>query len=664
MIHFTVIEDVHTPYGIPRWIHQLPSILGSRMAEEFNMEFFNTGGVPPALIVLQGGVLGTQTRQALESKTGGMAFKKNRIQILEVEPAGGTIDSAPNVRVHVERFGQERQQDSMFEAYDDKCETRVRRAFRLPPIFVGAAQDYSFATAFASYTVAEAQVFKPERDEFDEQMSQRLLPAMGYDGYRMKSKPLNIEDATLQMQGIEVAMATDVVDPEDVLDEVNKAVGINLKANPARVEQLNQKRDMDHALNMNPEVPGEAKIDPATGRPIPTQATRPSFDPKDPLKGIPLTSTTAGSTVPSPKGPTGKGATTVRPPKAPKVKPPGLGNVQKGDLAFVSEVAHLMKFNHNHEPAGSSKGGQFASGEGSVFFSPNTGNLDFPGANEALASKKHEILTKASQEIDAKLGIKAKTRAVIGAWEDGAEDSIMSVSHGASWDQLVTAGAMKGFLANQKQVLVFQEQEDGDHSLMSFGAKGSMDSIHKYLLDNGLPFHTLEPTTGGAKVHVYAFGEYAKSTIDAANAAAQHFGSTVEAHLGKGEFLGTHKEDGTDAEQRADARQIYEAIIGGSGHPDSAAIWQGIRDAYAPKTGFIKSEGLKALALDTTLALRKRDYASVAKNLNLIASLDASEQAAFNEALADLHFIDPAIDYAGMAALATLTASVMSQAAE
>lgn len=324
LIHFTVIEDVHTPYGLPRWIHQLPSIIGSRMAEEFNLEFFNSGGVPPALIFLQGGVLGHETRKALDQKTGGLAFKKNRLQILEVEPAGGTVDTSPQARVVVERFGAERQSDSMFEEYDDKCEVRVRRAFRLPPIFVGAAEDYSFATAYASYTVAEAQVFKPEREEFDEIISQRLLPAMGYDGYKMVSKPLDIADATLQMQGIEVAMGTGVVDEEDILDEVNKAVGTHLKVNPDKVEQMRQQADMQHSLNMNPEMPGEPKLDPKTGTLIPGQPTRPGFDPKNPLKGVPLTSVRAVGGVPSPKGP-GKGSPTIQPPKAPQLKKPGMG---------------------------------------------------------------------------------------------------------------------------------------------------------------------------------------------------------------------------------------------------------------------------------------------------------------------------------------------------
>ena len=89
-------------------------------------------------------------------------------------------------------------------------------------------------TAFASYTVAEAQVFKPERDMFDEIISLKLLTAMGYDGYRLRSRPLVIEDATLKLQGIEVVMGMgDQVEPGDVVTEVNNITGTKLKVSDA-----------------------------------------------------------------------------------------------------------------------------------------------------------------------------------------------------------------------------------------------------------------------------------------------------------------------------------------------------------------------------------------------------------------------------------------------
>jgi hypothetical protein len=127
-----------------------------------------------------------------------------------------------------ERFGAERQSDSMFEKYDERAEIRVRRSFRLPPIFVGQAQDYSFATAYARYTVAEAQVFKPEREEFDEQISIKLLPKMGFAGYRMRSHGLQIQDVPNQLAALQIASGTGHVEPQDLNEAINELVGLDL----------------------------------------------------------------------------------------------------------------------------------------------------------------------------------------------------------------------------------------------------------------------------------------------------------------------------------------------------------------------------------------------------------------------------------------------------
>jgi len=666
MMHFVVQEDVHTPYGVPRWIAQMPSLVGSRLAEEFNVEFFNSGGLPPALVILQGGVLGHETRKAMELNNGQMAFKKQRLQILEVEPSGGTIDTSPQARVLVERFGAERQADSMFEEYDARCEIRIRRAFRLPPIFVGAAEDYSFATAFASYKVAEAQVFKPERDEFDEMMTQRLLPAMGFDGYKMVSNPLNIEDATLQLQGIEIAMATGVVSETDVLDEINTSVGLTLKADEKKVAQMEEQADAAHEMALNP------PIDPLTGLPM-TMPGKP---------GLPGA---GGVGSPMPKGMIGK-PNGIKPPTGPGMPPNGgkansgmgKGKVSAGstsfgkkttgtgtpksgfskeDLADDGELTHLEKFNHFHAPAGNEHGGEFTSGEGVEFISPNTGNLDFEGANKALASAKHKKLRKAFQEIDEAVGIHGMLSNVIGAWADGAENSLMTRVKGASWEQLVTAGAMKGFLANQKQVLVFKEGDGDDSFIASFDAKGSLKEVHQHLLDNGLPFHTLEPTGNGVRVHVFGMDD---ETADAVFAAGKHFKSDITSHVGKGEFLGTTKEDGTDAEQRADARKIYESQIGKFGDQGAHAKWAGIRHSYGGTQGFLKQEDLKALGFDIMSALRKRDYVTVAKGLHLSAQLPPEQQAEFNGMLAEFSYLDPSVS--GLDQLAAATANVLAAA--
>ena len=135
LIHFTMKSDVSTPYGVPRWIQQTPSVVGSRKAEEHNIEFFDRGGVPPFLIIVEGGTLAPATTRALKDLLQGKSREKLEAAVLEVVSTG-TIGKESKVTVKVERFGSS-DKDFHFEKYDKRTEAHVRKLFRLPPIFLG-----------------------------------------------------------------------------------------------------------------------------------------------------------------------------------------------------------------------------------------------------------------------------------------------------------------------------------------------------------------------------------------------------------------------------------------------------------------------------------------------------------------------------------------------
>lgn len=225
VLHFTVHMDVTTPYGVPRWINQVPSVLGSRKAEELNLEFFDSGGVPPVMILIQGGELSSSARAKLTDYLAGKAKYKQRGVIAEVYSTSGDLNSAGSVKVSVERFGAERQQDSMFEKYDEKCSERVRQSFRLPPLFVGRTADYNRATSYVSYMTAEAQVFRPERDEFDAVINITLMPEIA-PGYVIRSLPVGINDVEEQLKAFQLVQA-DVSNVERVA-AVNEIAHLNL----------------------------------------------------------------------------------------------------------------------------------------------------------------------------------------------------------------------------------------------------------------------------------------------------------------------------------------------------------------------------------------------------------------------------------------------------
>ena len=296
LIHFTLMKDTHTPYGVPRWASQLPSVLGSRKAEEHNLEYFNSGGIPPLLMLVQGGQMAPHAVDALQEMFGGKTQHSHRAAVMEAHSTSGSIDSANNVRVTVERFGSERQNDSMFENYDTRCEERIRGAFRLPPLFVGKAGDYSYATAFASYTVAEAQVFQPERQEFDEIVNMAILPELGGKGFKFRSLPVMVKDAALQLQALEQAVSVKAVDRAQIITSLNEITNLSLKVE----EEVSQ------------EIAGDSDNAAPPGGP-------PAF------------------------GNSGKGPVPTDPPSPPSAEGVAKSMTSTGLVALVKEVSVLMK---------------------------------------------------------------------------------------------------------------------------------------------------------------------------------------------------------------------------------------------------------------------------------------------------------------------------------
>ena len=228
IIHFVANKEPKSPYGAPRWINQLPSVLGSRKAEEHNLEFFDSGGLPPVLVIVEGGTLGDTVKNDLRNHLSG-AGNKNRAAVVEAISTSGSLEAAGSVKVRVERFGAERQQDAMFQAYDKNSKDHVRTAFRLPPLFIGEASDYNFATAYTAYMVAEAQVFFPERDEFDNIINNRICKSLGAKKYRFRSLPMTLVDVEKQLKALELASAGKFAKAEGLLKALNEITGLSLE---------------------------------------------------------------------------------------------------------------------------------------------------------------------------------------------------------------------------------------------------------------------------------------------------------------------------------------------------------------------------------------------------------------------------------------------------
>jgi PBSX family phage portal protein len=228
VLYFPDKEDSLTPYGVPKWISQLPSVLLSRKAEESNLQLLDNNGVPPLLVVVHGGALSGETATTLRAVlNGGVA--KGTIPVIEALATGGDLNSPSNTKITIERFGSEKHNDALFQKLDEACEKRVRRAWRLPPMFNGIAESHNYATALAAYRMTESQVFGPARATFDDMINRTIMKELDPEArFYFRSRPMTLRDIETQLKALEVATSMKLLGREQLAQKLNEISSIDI----------------------------------------------------------------------------------------------------------------------------------------------------------------------------------------------------------------------------------------------------------------------------------------------------------------------------------------------------------------------------------------------------------------------------------------------------
>lgn len=208
IVHFAVFTP-DSPYGIPRWVANLPGVMGSRELDEVNLNYFKNNVVPPLALLVSGGRLGkgvsTKIEEFIEEHLKGRK-SVHRILVLEAESQKGAGDVGPRTvpKVMFVPLRDAQLQDALFQNYDVRNEEKVARSFRLPRILRGDDKQMNRATAYASLKFAEEQVFEPERESFDSFINRELFPVLDITFWVFRSNSPIVRDPE--------AVATMVVD--------------------------------------------------------------------------------------------------------------------------------------------------------------------------------------------------------------------------------------------------------------------------------------------------------------------------------------------------------------------------------------------------------------------------------------------------------------------
>lgn len=191
-----------TSCGIPRYIGSLLSITGSRKAEELNFNYLRNGKHIPLAILIEGGMLTVESSDRIKEyvkKKGKGVDNAHGILVLEAAPAEDVTDlnkSPGRVGIKFEHLVDTLQKDELFQAYIENNSKRLRMAWRLPPLFLGLADDYTRATARESLLYADPQVFAPERLDFDFTINRLVLADMGINFWKFRSNSPEVTDSS------------------------------------------------------------------------------------------------------------------------------------------------------------------------------------------------------------------------------------------------------------------------------------------------------------------------------------------------------------------------------------------------------------------------------------------------------------------------------------
>ena len=239
---FHMKNPSNEPYGTPRWINQLPSVIGSREAEEVNMRYFEDNTVPPMMLTVAGGRLTAASFRNMQEmiNNAGTAGKErqNKIMLVEAVGEGDSLDGkGSTVQLKVEKLTDARQSDELFRGYDESNQAKIRSSFRIPSVAVGMANEHNFATANVAMFAAETQVFGPLRTLDDERLNNKLIT--GRSGLRLKtcklvSRTPAITAPEMMMQALTALNVMGAVTPRTAQEVSAKMMQIELPQYPAK----------------------------------------------------------------------------------------------------------------------------------------------------------------------------------------------------------------------------------------------------------------------------------------------------------------------------------------------------------------------------------------------------------------------------------------------
>jgi capsid portal protein len=202
VLGFKLYTSESRDYGLPRDVALALEYAGDKLAAEYNVSFFDSGGTPPTLLFIRASgedELGArvsfkvpqQTVQRIANTIKSDTGHRERVAIIPL-PANSAVDRIT--------LGEVSDRDMGFVNYRNDNTQRVLSAFRMQPIFVGMQSEGRY-DAEVQRSITLEQLFDPEQARYEAKLRTTLLKDLGYEEFTIAFKRMAVESDAARRDG-------------------------------------------------------------------------------------------------------------------------------------------------------------------------------------------------------------------------------------------------------------------------------------------------------------------------------------------------------------------------------------------------------------------------------------------------------------------------------
>ena len=243
IIHIKEYSPLNTFYGVPDIVSALPSLIGDKLASQYNIDYFENKAVPRYVITLKGAQLSGDAEDKMFRflQTG---LKSQSHRTLYIPLPGDTDQNKVEFKMEPIENGI---QDGSFKEYRKQNRDDILIAHQVPISKLGGA-DSGIAAALSQDRTFKEQVSRPAQKHLEKVVNKIIREKT--DILELKFNELTLTDEIAQSQIIERYVKTQVMTPNEAREKLD----------------LPQRPDGDEPFSMSPRQSTDARANLAGNR--------------------------------------------------------------------------------------------------------------------------------------------------------------------------------------------------------------------------------------------------------------------------------------------------------------------------------------------------------------------------------------------------------------